>query len=262
MYQRDIAKLPVPIDRTDFIELVFDIGREHRHGYDTIVASVQIGDWFVNYKGERNCLRPLTNQERLIVEEEKLEISRKTNIRYFDMSSDVEDECINKVVSQRQQDEIMDKLVPQVYSTELACVVTLIACKCNEDFNSGYCHTDAAVSDTMNCYVVKMEWEIFDLLGFGFKVYNFISLIGTFLETPQLGSVFWDISKDICLNQPLLTKNPQTVVLALLILGRRGQLRAVHKHKERMFQETMKKLAHEYELDIRSVLQAYIQNKT
>ena len=265
MYRRDIPKLPTPISRDEFVELVFILGRENSHGYDTIVAAVQIGDHFISYSQPRIPYRKLTPTEKMQLKRKKRRFKQIFGIKILNLN--VEAMLTKKMLNDRGPGTFMDELVPQIYSIELAHVVTVIAAKCNEDFY-GYQSTRRAIEDTENCYVQKMEWEIFDILGFGFKVYNFISIIGLLLmevhnteQPPHLSSVFYDISKDICLSPELLAKNPWSIVLGVFLLGRAGKLRALRLHRERIFHETMKKVAHEYELDVAQLLRAYIKLK-
>jgi len=264
MYRREIPKLPIPISRDNFVELVFDLGRENSHGYDTIIAAVQIGDYFVSYSGDRVPFRPLSQAEKNLFEIQEKRFGWQLNETILDLGDEMK--LMNDILANRDRITFMDELVSQIYSVELAHVVTVISVKCNEDFDSGYDSIKDAASDTENSYVKKMEWEIFTLLGFKFKVYNFITVIGILLirnneHPPRLGPVFWDISKEICLNRNLLTKDPRTIVLGILLLGRAGKLHAIHTHRERIFHELMKKLAHEYELNLSEVLQAYITLK-
>jgi len=214
MYQRDISHLPTKISRDHFIDLIFDIGTRYSHGYDSIVASVQLGDYFVNYKGTR---KPFYNN---------------------DTSSS-------------------NELSEQIYSTELAHVVTVIIAKFNEDY--GYNKTKLAVSDTNNKYVIKLEWEISMILNFHVRVNNFITVISKLicsnyshnpLYTFKFGSIFYDISRDICNNQDLLSKNPYLIVAALLLLHKHGKLRSIKIHKQRIFSETICLISDEFELDI------------
>lgn len=236
MYQRDIPKLPKTITRNAFVNMVFDLGHRYQHGYDTIVASVQLGDYFVSFKGERRPFFLLSQGEKI------------------------------------EQPPFMYELVPQIYSTELAYVVTVIMAKSNED--DGYQCTDDAVSDTNNRYISKMEWEICTLLNFNIKVYNFITLIGTIILTTlnnnettddlssfTLHSMFFDLSKEICLNRDLLAKDPKVIVTGCILLHQAGKLRAARTNKERKFHEAMMKISREYELDLDELLNAYIKFK-
>lgn len=225
MYQRDIPKFPVKINRREFVNYVFDLGRRYNHGYDTIITSVEIGDKFVSYTGHRES--------------------------YVDQKYYCHDIILN--------------LVPQEYSIELAHVVTVIAAKCNEDF--GYERTWSAMADTQNRYVIKMEWEVCMVLGFRVKINNFISAISDILchhhivDSKILGSVFWDLSKDICMNQELLNINPVVIIMATILLYKCGKLRAIRSNRERTFLNIMQQVAHEYEVPLIDVLRSYISIK-
>lgn len=259
MYQCDIPKLPTEISRNEFVENVFDIGRKNNHRYDTIIASVMLGDKFVSYEGKRIPY---------------VELNNKTFSA--DSGSDDPDELLNetfdKINGNLQLKELIDNLVPQIYSLELACVVSLIVAKYNED--SGYRRIRYAITDTNNNYVIKMEWEICILIGFELHINNFITVIceiiskilnqNTFINGWNLSLFFWDFSKDICMNEKLLKSNPRTIILGSILLYKMGKLKAARLYKKRIFNEIMIKLAHEYELNLGDILRKYIaikQNK-
>lgn len=236
MYQRDTPKLPIPIPRNEFVELVFDIGYQYMHGYDSIVSAVQIGDYFVSYTGQRSSYCKFSP-------EDQPEKSMK--------------ETIEKT--------FMDELVPQVYSVELAYVVTVLSGKYNEDF--GYRNISRASFDTENSYVMKMEREIFEILWAEFRVYNFITIIGLLVAKdknypPRLARVFFEIAKDVCMDQKLLSMNPWTVVIGIILLGRAGKLKAVRTDRERIFWDLIQTLSAEYDLDDKDILNAYIKMKS
>ena len=262
MFQRDTPKLPIPVSRGTFVDLVFDLGKENSHGYDTIIAAVQLGDYFVSFTGPRVIYRKLMEVEKIKYNTEKLALKRSLNLRNLDYGQ--KGQIINKILEERKP-TFIDEPTPQVYSVELAHVVSVIAAKCNEDF-SGY-RTHEAIFETDNCYVVKMEWEIFSIIGFRLKVYNFITVIGSIIaeifgveRSPYLGSQFWDISREVALDPKLLEINPQTLVLGMILLG--NKLKALRTHRERIFSKTITNLVQEYELRAEDILQAYIRMKS
>src|SRR5205085_5915401 len=210
MYQREEQFDPIEIDREEYVNIVFDLGLLHCHGYDSIIAAVEIGDKFV--------------------------ISPKNDT---------------------------NDIIARHYSSELAHITTVLASKANED--EGYIFTKKAVNDTNNGLVYKMEWEICRSIGFHIKIDNFITFIGKTLHltgTPiVLSSVFWDLSKDICMNRELLSMDPFTILTGCLLLNKMRKLRAIKSNKQRVFFEIMSQMAHEYELDLNDVLQAYINIK-
>ena len=223
MYQHDIPKLPTPITRNSYVDLVFDIGLEYSHGYDTIVMSVEIGDAFVLYKGNRSPFIPTAH----------------TNF------------------------EIMNQLVPQEYSIELAHITTVTVAKFNE--TGGYQSTRNAISNTENCYIAKMEFEIFEVIDFHINRSNFITVFGNLLphtNQKHLGSVFWDLSKAICLDYTLMQMNPYTLILGTILLNKHGKLKAVSDNKYRMFQTLLTHIVEEYELTYSDVIHAYKQVKS
>lgn len=262
MFQRDIPKLPIPISRDIFVDLVFDLGRENSHGYDTIIAAVQLGDYFVSFTGSRVIYRKLVEVEKDTYNVKKTALKRFLDLRDLDYRQ--KGEIIDEILMERKR-TFMDEPVPQVYSIELAHVVSVIAAKCNEDF-SGY-RTREAIFETDNCYIIKMEWEIFSIIGFRLKVCNFITVIGSIIEeilgsekSPYLGSQFRDISREVALDPKLLAINPRTLVLGMILLGNR--LKALRTYRERIFSKTITNLVQEYELKVEDVLQAFIRIKS
>lgn len=273
MYQRDIPKLPKIITRTEFVDIVFDLGRIHQHGYDTIVASVQLADHFVSFKGVRRPFIQLNISEKKALKSICKRNPELTKVRGKFSVQKYHDLLLTSPFQEKlEQNKFMYELIPQVYSIELAYVVTVIIAKYNED--DGYRWTDNAIADTNNRYVIKMEWEICMLINFHIKINNFITLIGhiiwhTLTEhqkysdpwTFRLHSIFFDLSREICMDQNILAKDPQVIIMGCFLLHKMGKLRANRINKERLFHEVMVKISKEYEVDISDFLHAYIKLK-
>lgn len=223
MYTRDIPKLPNEMSREKFVDLVFDLGSTYNHQYESIVESVMIADRMISYHGMRYLFNNLPK--------------------------------INKI-------DIMCEPIQQHYSIELAHVVTVIISKVNEDTRYD---TIASINNTDNIYVLKMEWEICLMLEFKFRCHNFMTDIGCLLYEnfhTQLSSIFWDLAKDICMNKNLLQMSTTTLLTGIVILYQHNLLKAIRTNKERYFFTTMFSIASEYELDLISVLKAYIKYKS
>jgi hypothetical protein len=94
MYASDFYKTPRSFSRKKFIEKIFKISNNN-YDYDTLLIAVEIGDYFVSFKGERKTCNWINFNE-----EEKNIISSPT---------------------------------PQKYSLELSHVSLCIATKFNED---------------------------------------------------------------------------------------------------------------------------------
>lgn len=259
MYQRDIPRIPETISRDMFVDIVFELGKTYQHGYDTIVAAVQIADYFLSFSGERIVYRPFSQVDRVKYRALKDEFTCNS----IGFAGEIKLEA--HIKKEQNPIELLDDLVPQVYSVELAHVVTVISAKLNEEFDHGYNSIRSAAYDTENSYVRKMEFEILITLGFHFRIFNFITVIGLLLADPVppiLGSVFWDISKEVCRNKDLLSKDPMLIVLSIVILGKRGKLRALKLHRERLFIEKLATIARELELPMVDVTRAYIKSHT
>lgn len=267
MYRSSVPHLPVEISREEFVELVFDLGRIHSHGYDTIVASVELGDYFVSFPGPREPFIELTNEEKARIRTEKIRAKREIHLLGGKSDFGLEARITAKIIAARTVKTFLDEPVPQIYSIELAHVVSVIVAKYNE--TAGYRKTTIAMADTENRFIVKMEWELLLLIGYKPKVSNFMTLIGLITNKDQysrefrhLSSVFWDLSKEICLNRELLNKDPWTLVMGIFLLGRMGKLRALRTNRERKFRQFIVQLAKEFELDLSELLQAYIQARS
>jgi hypothetical protein len=237
MYQWEQPHLPIAISREDFVDIIFDIGLYNLYNYDTVVSSVQLGDSFVEYIGPRN---PYVD---------------KLQLEKFPINS--------------YERDILEKLVPQEYSKELAYAVTVIMGKFLDERGRGFGWTNIAIRETNNYYVVKLEWEVCMILGFHIKTKNFISVIGNLIysdisyqPTPILNSVFWDLSKDICMNKSILNMDPRTVVLGIKLLHRKKKLRAVTSNRKRFFLQLMNTISNDYEIDMKDLLRGYIDTKT
>ncbi len=149
---------------------------------------------------------------------------------------------------------ILKTIVPQTYSVELAHVVTVIAAKFNED--SGYVSTLSAANNTNNYYVYKMEWEICILLNFCVWHDNIISYL-SISSNMNLGSWLWDLGKAICLNRELLKSRFETILCAIVILGRKNKLAPLIKYKERIFYMLLESIADQNDIEISDVIRKY-----
>lgn len=248
MYQRNIPHLPEEFSREEFINHVFDLGLRNSHSYESIITSVQLGDKFVNYQGPRTAFRMLTLEERTLYNEEKAKYPDEFNSGHI----------TNSILDSREW-TFIDEIVPQVYSIELAYTVTVIVAKANEEY--GYRSITYAASDIVNRYVIKMEWEICILFEYHIRIYNFLTILARLCPNKQLrlGSIFQDISKEVCLS--LLDKDPKIVTIAILILHHRRKLQAFRTNRKRIFHQTMLLIAHEYELNLGVLLREYIRIK-
>ena len=269
MYSRDIPKLPNAIPREQFVQLVFELGFNYRHGYDSIIAAVQLGDYFVSFTGPRLPYLKLTgDEENQRFNQDYRRVKREFSVMGYGSKPNFGTKAllINQICAERKIKTFMDEPIPQVYSIELAHVVTVIMGKGNEDHNQGYNSTKQAIINTDNCYVDKMEWELLTLLGFTVKVHNFITIIGALISdepnTQQLRSlpgVFWDISKEICLNQNLLAQDPRTIIMSIILLARVGKLRALQIYRERKFTEHMQVIARYCDIKFDDLIRTYIR---
>lgn len=228
MYHRDIPKLPLGISRPEFVHEIFDLGTHYSHGYDTIVATVQLGDFFVNSPNHRDFLFiPFTEKEQQLW---------------------------------KDYQELLTTPCSQIYSTELAHVVTVIIAKYNED--EGYINTTDVLITTDNRYIIKMEWEICKLIDYHVKINNFITvisnLIGQYITTDwKYGSFFRDFSRQICLDPILLSTNPYTIIFSAIFLHRQNKLKAHFIYKENKFLDIIANIIHEYELDLDEFVKEY-----
>jgi len=163
------------------------------------------------------------------------------------------------IFTDKSIDSDFNKLTPQIYSIELAHVVVLISGKLNED--SGYIKTMLAIYDTNNIYISKMEYELYYLSNFNFKIHNFISLLGKLHSilniNLNLGTMCFDLSKYICKNKSLLSCSPSTIVLAIILLHKRHKLSIIKTHKYRIFKLLITNISIIYDLDISIILHSF-----
>jgi len=163
------------------------------------------------------------------------------------------------IFTDKSIDSDFNKLTPQIYSIELAHVVVLISGKLNED--SGYIKTMSAIYDTNNIYISKMEYELYYISNFNFKIHNFISLLGKLHSilniNLNLGTMCFDLSKYICKNKSLLFCSPSTIILAIILLHKIHKLSIIKTHKYRIFKLLITNISIIYDLDISIILHSF-----
>lgn len=279
-YTRNIPKQPVPITRACFVDLIFDLGEQADHSYSSIMAAVELGDAFVNYRGPRTP---------------------------YLLRASLDDQSIDA--------GLCESPVPQVYSVELAHAVSVIIAKINEDY--GYSQTRTAIEDTDNLYTLKIEWEVCLVFDFRIRVNNLMTLMGDLLdfgpietrvplppstidyqrlETPGLllnksrpilqtpsadnsdnsdsidiispsplisldSLFFFDLVNQVCHNPTLLAMNPWTLMAGILLLNQAGKLQATRALRFRLFVKTMVTVAQETEVPLDSLLRGYIRSR-
>lgn len=194
MYACDNVLAPKSISRAAFVEKCFDLGLEFDHGYNTIIAAVNIGDDFCSFN------RPWKICDWIeTVKNEEYEID----------------------------DYILKLPVQQIYSVELAHVVTLLTAKIHED--DGYCFSNFCVQALENRYIYKLEWELCFMFNFHFPLKpNYITILYKTINSndisPVLNKKFWYLSKEICLNKSLMQMNPFAILLGIILLHRKNKL--------------------------------------
>lgn len=232
MYKREILKSPKKITRRNFVKTIFDVGYLNGSGYDTMMIAVQVGDFFINYKDRRIAYKGWKKKMR-------------------NSSNDPEG--------------IADKKCRRIYSKELAHTVIVIA----EEFNEDHAYNIYEANMTCNnSYVYKLEWEICLLLKFNINPSNYIrlmdNLIGeiNYIEYDKyLSTVFWDLSRRICLSRKMSSINPITLLLGIIILHKKGKLKSIRDNRRRKFLMLIIRIGHEYEVSLIDILQAYIKYK-
>lgn len=221
MYERDVARPPRPVSRVDFVREVFQIGAEYNFGYDTLISAVVLGDRFVHMRGRRIPYRRLGTR----MKEDK-----------------------------RYHAGFMNTLAEQIYSIELAHVVCTITGGSLDDVAdvAGY-NIMNAVSQCDNAYLYKLQWEVCIVSHFTIRSNNYLTLMADLVWRARLNdspgtvsSMFFDLSLMICLNRRLLGTNPLTILLACIMLAKRGRLAARRYHRRRIFLQTLSKVSKEY----------------
>jgi len=230
MYKRDIPHIPDVISRTKFVDEIFQLGLMLGNGYDTLINAVMIGDKFVSFIGERSPYKCYKENNRDKLTEEQI--------------------------------KIINELVPQEYSKELAHVSLVISSNYIDDW--GYSIEDAA-NELTNGYVYKMQWEICMIHNFHFSNNNFLTNLFTLIDyndTNNISDMFWDLTKNICMDISLLYASHSIIIIAFIILIKHNKLRARRDYHERIFQNIMIRASQEYEIPLNSILHAYITYKS
>jgi len=262
MYVRDIPKKPREISRSEYVEIIFELGRINRHTYSTIVGSVRLGDYFINFREEREIYRGLSEKEKEEVKIKKKEVRKEREENGIEDNMGIKMIVVNKILENRSSKTIMDELVEQIYSVELAHVVTVIGAKYNEEFGRGYRTIRKAAGEVENCYVNKMEIEIIKIIGFTYKMWTFVNIIEEIMGNDKIGGVFGHIFKDICKNKKVLDMKPVTIVMGIYMVGGKDRLRATESYRFGRFKEIVEKMGKEYEVKIEDILKTYIKLKT
>lgn len=229
MYKREVPHLPKTVSREQFVSEIFDLGLRFEYECDTLVTAVEIGDRFVSYKGDR--------------------------VPYKDYKR------ANRNYLTPQQINIIEELVPQVYSRELAHISLVISANFHEDV----AYSAYQVADELgNGYVFKMEWEICIMNNFSIRNGDFINLLTllTLKEKYDIRGELWNLTRSICMDQTLLYANPITVITSIIVLTEIGKLRAYTEYRERIFMNLMLTIAEEYDIPVSDLLQAYIKHKS
>ena len=230
MYRRDIPHIPNIIPRNKFVDEIFQLGLNLGHGYDTLITAVIIGDNFVSFNGERSPYKYYKENNRDKLTEEQI--------------------------------KLINELVPQEYSRELAHVSFVISSNLIDDW--GYPIEDAA-NELNNGYVYKMQWEICMINNFHFSNDNFLSNLFTLIDYNNINNIsdmFWDLTKHICMDMSLLYASHSIIILAIIILIKHDRLRAKTDYHKRIFQNIMIRTSQEYEIPLNTILQAYISYKS
>lgn len=223
IYERDIPKLPNEICRDEFVNEIFNLGLNYECGYNVLISAVEIGDKFVSYNKKR---RPHTLHNRKF---------SKGPIK------------------------ILVDLVPQIYSKELAHVVFAISCNSIEDW--GY-SIDNVASQLDNVYVYKMEWEVCMVINFHVPYENFFIHMLSLIDNPNnISAMFWDLTRQICMDKLLLYSNRASIIVAIILLIKNKKLRAERTYRERIFTQTIILTSNEYEIPLNILLKSLIDYK-
>lgn len=221
MYRRDIAHLPSPIERSEYVRCIFELGWRHDHSAETMMNAVLLGDYFVSYSGIR------------------------TPYHLFSL----------------HKSKLLEKVVPPVYSIELSHVVSVLSAKLNEDRGYDSIKVVASETQNYVvykmeweiCFIVQFNIRRPNIIS------SWALIVGP--EKNHLGSWMWDLTLEICLNESLLAQSPLTILLALKLLARRNKLGALYRHDERIFELAVKEIAWEYEISTADLLKLYISRK-
>lgn len=152
-----------------------------------------------------------------------------------------------------------------VYTLELAHIVSVLMAKCNED--SGYLSTKKALANVGNKYIIQLEWKILKMFNYSIKFKSFINLFNELIlfcskgyKFQTLSGFFYDLSKEVCINQ-LLFLNPKAIIIGTVLLYKRKKLKALRMYKERIFKEIIVRICDEYDIELDLFIKTYINIK-
>lgn len=222
MYNYEKCFEPLEITRNEFIEKIFTLGSENNHGLDSIIESVQLGDLFVN--NTKDYIPYVYNKK-----------IGSNNFTFIDKSE-------------------------QIYSNELAHIVTIIIAKFNED--NGYNNTFRGIMDTSNFYIVKIERDICNIINYTVKINNILTYYYSIFPFQYLNSDFYYIFKDICHNKEILYSNPFTIIISLLLLNKHNKLKSLKYKRFDIFCKFILKLEYELESTPNIIINELINIKT
>lgn len=204
MYQRDFPRLPLSCPRESYVREIFDLGQQHHFEYNVLYSAVIIGDDFINNKSDE--VTPYHSKFNFGPEDQQL----------------------------------LRDPVPKTYSLELAHVSLSIA---TSQIDLPY--PMSVVCDRLdNYYPYKMQWDICISRGFTLPRHNIMTLFAhltmneRFKDFPSL----WDLSLAICLNSQLMSLNPITIIVGVLLLHRKDRLSAEYRAAERRLQTFLEEL--------------------
>ena len=260
MYQRDVSTLPIEISRDDFVDIIVEIGSIYNHTIETTVAAVILGDYFISFNSPRSPYIPSNRRKKDVINTKNI-LAQST----INNLTPLPTQSVKHVYKSR--DIPFNEPISQIYSIELAHVVTVIAAKYNEDY--GYRNIKQACFDTNNYYVVKMEWEICSIIGLHVKIKNFVSLFAIILEILGINSSkewhpkFYFICYEICYDKILLNTHPKAILMGILLLFKHNKLplNCIENARRIIFERTMIKISHISDTDISDVIKAYIMMK-
>lgn len=142
------------------------------------------------------------------------------------------------------------------YSLLTAHTCLVLASKINEDDM----YTAEMAKNDADLDIIAKEWEVCQKLDFNLRRVNFITFLGLIVDQQMiLPEIFWDISRDICLNKEVMNMNPWTILTGILLLYKHGKLKGVNNYQKRQFNLIMTDLAECYGVNKDNLIKAYIK---
>lgn len=146
----------------------------------------------------------------------------------------------------------------QGYHLEVVHACLNLVAKSREDHS--YFVTHKSISETCCLGIPEWEWKVGSHFNFYFAAPNFLKVFSSTAGTEgKFHSVFFDLTKQVCLNKSLLEVSPEALTLGVLLLAKKKKLSALKLNRERKFVEICFKMCFEFDVEPEEFISAVKQ---